>query len=1413
MPLNAREFIDKRGKSNEEFMEHLMPQLDYLEKLMRTVIKSLNAKPNKDKRLIGQYKSMASAIHTVAHSHESKLNTESSLNQALQVMGQLPDFLEADGAANLKLIEEAAKNHPDLKNDVHKNDQYKSVLENIRDINSFCDLGYGQKLGRRMNREMREEFEAKILNDSTVPFRDDVGKQVTYLSNLFTAAAEEMEDQAFKNEYRIAQFRLMADALRVISNRGRFPQDEGVLESRLGTVRTDLSRLLADNDGINLIMLRSVARRHPELLELLSFEGNLKKKKGSHTLSDHIEDVFNYFNIHIDDTLKFTLDGERKDEQKEVQINSDRKAENERLRLQEERDKEEAALVKSIQEEEEQERLEDEAERKAALDEKNREKKQISDALKAQEKIRKEQGSFVLPETVDNRMAAGMFVESAKQRGNQYNALVRFKKRLGETITKWDEYTATEYSKRMAEAEKNMPSENPSEEQMFSAVIEALNDITPEDREQQLRTYYPNFDEVLVAEKARYPEGGNDDEIMRNLYERAMTEQLRVEQRRLEYGPEQIEKARRDATLELAKAKLDSAGQEIKDQYEKEKQARIADTIARQVKETILKAYGVDPYFSNFMSARFPNENLKLQFVRNNMYKNPAFRTAKGEERDRLIFETMMGEFVDDALLSEKSWDEFNRNFARSLNSVPPVLRDPEKKLGPLNIALNLARQAPIEELTEQALLSEIAQDIPPEEIDALAEEKLPLKLSNNELLYKWARERKSEKLKEEVRQERDRQFPEVANAGIQNLKDAYKAADELSQICVDTIVGFEEPEPLKLDYEAEVDRDKSLNQQQKRTLKSQYKKSLEEAKNKKDRELHPRLTTDNDEKLRAEISRDAFLRSQMSPEELHADRLKTLKANREEDKKRRMFQKDWKKRANALDKKNAERLDDVMNERVKDKMIKAGDAVGILCDKLHGLDLGKGDLGKALGNLDDAFTKGNFIEGRKLCTKLNVEPEKKRAKPAPVKAEEQKQEEKPEVKTELKKKEYNKGVVINKKAKVRQKPYVFEPEYAIEKFNKALAEQKKKEDEDRTKAFEARKQIYKNNIAQLWTNIKTDPDMTLEMKKRNMAMILATDRMLSDAEKKEDLNDETVTQKTEEILVGSPLRLTLRKGQPDYTLDPNPNNFINAFDKQVKYVRGYTVPAEQQAKFASRLDPVVSTMEGTRSGKIMVLIPRGSWMNSSDYDAALAAIKNTKENAGHLTTEQVYRNCITVLKYIDGKEAVRKREFGRKRWTQCMTFLKQTMPPDLFRKYCKTINQARHIQDNPLHPDFVSPESFGSTVHSEALSEAMDQFTRSGDVGTKEEYAAILALKKLNPDEPVNRALLAQKKQEILNDENFRKLTDKAHINELHKLVVIDKGTDYKALADQIQAPKNGNQAVEHQGENEININANPNS
>ena len=73
----------------------------------------------------------------------------------------------------------------------------------------------------------------------------------------------------------------------------------------------------------------------------------------------------------------------------------------------------------------------------------------------------------------------------------------------------------------------------------------------------------------------------------------------------------------------------------------------------------------------------------------------------------------------------------------------------------------------------------------------------------------------------------------------------------------------------------------------------------------------------------------------------------------------------------------------------------------------------------------------------------------------------------------------------------------------------------------------------------------------------------------------------------------------------------------------------------------------------------------------------------------------ELHNQTQTVLKYLDKKEKVRTRAFGRVRWNQCMSFLNKTMPKDEFKAYCDHVNEVRGVKDDSAHKDYVTPESF----------------------------------------------------------------------------------------------------------------------
>lgn len=120
--------------------------------------------------------------------------------------------------------------------------------------------------------------------------------------------------------------------------------------------------------------------------------------------------------------------------------------------------------------------------------------------------------------------------------------------------------------------------------------------------------------------------------------------------------------------------------------------------------------------------------------------------------------------------------------------------------------------------------------------------------------------------------------------------------------------------------------------------------------------------------------------------------------------------------------------------------------------------------------------------------------------------------------------------------------------------------------------------------------------------------------------------------------------------------------------------------------------------------------------------------------SAESLTAGQIKTACDTVLKYLEGKEKRRNREFGRDRWNACMSFLANTMPPDKFEDYCRRVNEIRGV--GPGSSKYVGPENF--YVKGTKLESIMNdsKFRISQGTATLRDYARILAVRNMGDDD-----------------------------------------------------------------------------
>ena len=653
--------------------------------------------------------------------------------------------------------------------------------------------------------------------------------------------------------------------------------------------------------------------------------------------------------------------------------------------------------------------------------------------------------------------------------------------------------------------------------------------------------------------------------------------------------------------------------------------------------------------------------------------------------------------------------------------------------------------------MAEKELMAEKAKNVPQEEVDRLTEEKLPLPQNDQQLLYRWAKDTKQEQLKAEILADRDKQFPEVAKAGVEELSEMHKQARKVLDICDDVVPTDEEKKPLRFDYEKEVSLDLNLDLQQRKMLKEEYKKQQDELAAEQERKLHPKLQRKEDEELKAKIEKEAALRLGMSEKEKREERLRILKEEKEARSKKRTFRKDFMNRLRKAEENKNAKIENEKNKKIEGKLEDAGSAIEGLRGKLGKNVFAEGELGDAYKQLDLAFVSGDLDKGKELREKLGVEPEPKAAAKAEPNAQPKKnpendlevslddsfhedlnytvveddvlfRQEEPPVQEEVNQNQnqnpapdeliYQAQAQFLKELKgvkpENNKPYIFQKEYVDPEEEKegpqndvfGEEEEYSNLDIDGTVAEKQNDQLLKN-IPQLFASVKNDPGMSKDDRDWRLSTILAVHGLVKQANKAQDveqITNDDIEQTAAKIKASAAYKLLFAKGAPNYLGEESADKLIADYSKNVKKINAYGVPEAEQPALKDKLGSVVKALEDTHSGKIIRYIPRGPLFgNSRGYNSALAAIKAVKDHKGTLSADEIYQSTEAVLKYLEGKETVRKRAFGRERWNQCMSFLSQTMPADKFKAYCDQVNAARGISNNPAHKDFVSPEKFAA--------------------------------------------------------------------------------------------------------------------
>lgn len=1394
MPLSLNAFKAKRREESESFKSHLVPQIDYLVKTIREAIKDLNAQEPKDTERIQQFETMAAALNATAHSGDSIFSLNSTLERSLTTLGELPDFLEANDGSNLKLLQETAKAHPELQDGLPEEDKSKNFLGHIRDVNSFCDLGYGQRMMNRIYDERREQFYSKMHTDNGNLYREYTGRQFRFLGTLLEQAAEDIAKRTGTSTQTQA-YLAMGRALNTLSTRGNLNMDDGTINSRLMTV-DGLPALLEENNGQVLDILRETMQAHPEIAEGYLLTDELKNK----TLAEHIKEAGDYLDLNFNPNVTAILDKTQKELKNEAnlraEVNRQRQEEIERI--------EHAEKIKNLLGEEDAIKAEDKARQQKEEDQKRLEEEEQAKVLQERQQFRNQNGAFVLPQGYDNRDVAGMFVDSAKQRGEQHAALVRFRNQLRASIEEYTSFAAGEYAKRLPLVMKDMP-EEPTEEQRATAIDNTLKSVPAEEREQSLRSYYPDYEARMAQERAKLGADATEDQVSISLYKQALIEQYKDDLRKTTYTSKQIQDAQQEAALELARTQLSQANEQEKQQFEQEKKERVNDSIASQFKTQVIEAYRA--HQADFLAAYLP-PRVKYDYLRKALNQDPSLARLSGPALDKALYEKRMGELLDICLYDQNNWNNFNNRLANF--GTPKSLADPTGQKGPMDVALQNAMAAPNAELAEKEMLLERADQIPQQEIDQLAESKLPLPQTDDQLLYRWARNRTQGQLQQEIRQEYAAQHPDIVAVGIDTLRDLHRQAETITDVCSPVLPENQEDNRPFIytydDYNAALKKDQSLTREQRTMLREEYKKYQTELQLNNARGIHPRMLIPEDKELRNQIEQNAALRQGMTEKEKRAEDLKILTERVENARRRQTFLRDFEERRRKAEQERLAEIDNAKNKKVQGKLEGAGNAAGQLFDTLKTVSFTHGPLGDAYKRLDNAFAKGDLGKGKDLREKLGVGPEVKPKQKDPAAGKNVK----PEAGNAFVpfKQQAPQKASVKKPARKQgpKKPYVFQQEYIDAQKKKEIKEAAPKNINNAQQNQQAdinnKIQQFRNSIPQFWNSLRDERGLSKQALQWRLSSILAIQSLAEQAKKTNNpglLDFDSIDKEAGKIQKSAAFNKLFEKGAPNYLSEETADKLIDDYKENVKLVSSYRLPLSQQNTLSQRLAPIVDTMERTYSGKIVEFIPRGPLGNSTAYENALAAMKNVmnkkaspdelKDKQNIVSPDETYDSVQTVLKYLDKKETVRKRSFGRVRWEQCMTFLKHTMPPEKFKEYCDHVNTVRGVADDPSHKDYVSPESFGSTVHKEACTEAMDQLKRGKD--RPEDYATLFALRKMNPNEPVNKKALTLAKEQILQDPDFQLLTTEKNIGRLKEMAENNQ-SDYAAQA---QALKNNAQ------------------
>ena len=336
-------------------------------------------------------------------------------------------------------------------------------------------------------------------------------------------------------------------------------------------------------------------------------------------------------------------------------------------------------------------------------------------------------------------------------------------------------------------------------------------------------------------------------------------------------------------------------------------------------------------------------------------------------------------------------------------------------------------------------------------------------------------------------------------------------------------------------------------------------------------------------------------------------------------------------------------------------------------------------------------------------------------------------------------------------------------------------------ETKDAVAKYEAKKQ-FNTQISECWQTAKENMtgaaknQVQRELMEDSLARIIASYALYANNEnagRKPPYPTEAEIQRTIPGIKTKQAFQEITAGMQQWMVDPEfgPANFIQKYAKIETRIQREKAETERYKISEERL-PVVQVaaseiadrLDATKTGSYDGVGVVSRISNSGKFEDAKAAIRNFSQKQNP-SAKNVKTAADTVMRYLSGKETVRKRPFGRARWHDCMTFLSQVMPRDQFENYCREVNEKRQVAAG--HPDFVGPETFyaAGTMIADVEAETKERIM-CGDC-TYRDFARVIACDTireehdiLNEDPkcstPEEKRRLCEATEEVLGDPRF---------------------------------------------------------